>query len=291
MPLLGGLGPLAAMGSLRWSEPDSDFGGLSGLVVAADGTSLIALGDRGLLFHADIRRDAAGRLAAVHLTRQERLLDRNGVHLTPFNSDPEDIAADPSRDGTLWVAFEGLTRVALYPSAAPDRPGRTATPTHAWNRFEPLFGNSGFEALAILPEGRAIAIPERDPGNLPPRVRIYARGAWLEGPVLPGVGSWHVTGAAWGPDNRLWILERRFGILGPKTRIRRFSLEDSSQGFRLAQPEVLLERYLGPQSIWEGIAVRSVPAGIVVMLVSDDNGRAALQTRVSEFFMPINMGP
>ena len=193
-PLAGTRGPLVALGGIAWAEADPEFGGLSGLVIAPDGASLIVVSDRAWLFYGAIARDSGGRLVGVTMTRRERLWSRSGGSLTPFTSDSEDLAADPSGDGTLWVAFEGMTRVFRYPPPAPGEAGRTAIVTAVWNRFEPLFGNKGFEALAMLPDGRAIAIPQRDIGDGAPQIRFYSAGKWQDGPILPDMGGSALAG-------------------------------------------------------------------------------------------------
>ena len=48
-----------------WVNDDPRFGGLSALELSADGSLLTALTDRGMLIHADIRRDDTGQIAEI----------------------------------------------------------------------------------------------------------------------------------------------------------------------------------------------------------------------------------
>ncbi len=77
-----------------------------------------------------------------------------------------------------------------------------------------------------------------------------------------------VVGADFGPDGRLYVLERTFSALGFRTRVRRFDL----LGERDAG-ETLLRRGNGPVrqprrhfAVWRDAAARSR-----LTLVSDDN--------------------
>ena len=278
---------LVAHGRVVWHEDLPGFGGLSGLAVTAGGCGLLALGDRAHVFTAALGRDAKGWIDAVRLTGQAPLLNRKGRPLTPFNSDAEALAPDPAdpSGARFWVGFEGLTRVARYGPADPGQ-GLVATPLHPWNRFEPRFGNQGFEALAALPDGRLLAIgevalPGIDPGPGAP-VFLYDGTGWTGVFSIPDPADYAVADAAFGPDGRLWILERRIGWRGFVTRIRRFALLPGDAG--LGPAETLIEARLGAN--FEGMALWQAPDGrILATLVSDDNFSTWLRSELREFVL------
>jgi hypothetical protein len=190
---------------VEWHVDAPRFGGISALVMATDGRSLIAGGDRGILVEAPVLRDNSGQITGMgtaQITPVRMLRDRP---LTRFRSDFEALTRDP--EGGLFTAFEGYTRIERLA-----RPGALPTPTHRWDRFTPLFGNQGFEALATLPDGRVIAIRET-PGTPGPAPSVIYDGTdWRAGPGIPVSDGFAITGADVGPDGCLYLVERRFTL-------------------------------------------------------------------------------
>ena len=283
--------PASASLTLRsryvWQSDLPGFGGLSGLLIGKDGQDLIALSDHARLFRAGVTRDQAGGITNIQMTGQEGLMSRNGRPLTHFNSDAEDLAPDGDT-GSLWVAFEGLTRVARYPAALNKAQGRIAKPLHAWNHFEARFGNTGFEAIAPLPGGQVLAIAEAvvpglDAGPGAPAL-LYADGTWTAAFSIPAPDGYAVSSADLGPDGQLWLLERRVGWAGFVTRIRRFPLIWAGETLSLGPGETLLEGRLGAHDNFEGLSLwRDPNGGTVVSLITDDGYNFWQRTLILEF--------
>ena len=214
-------------------------------------------------------------------------MDRNGKPLNHFNSDAEDLAPDGDT-GKLWVAFEGLTRVAQYPAALNKARGRIGKPLHPWNKFEERFGNAGFEAVASLRDGQALAIAEAllpgvdaGPGA---SAFLYADEKWTEVFSIPTPDGYAVTSADLGPDGQLWLLERRVGWTGFITRIRRFPLIWTGNTLSLGRGETLLEGRLGWRDNFEGLSLwRDAKGGTVVSLITDDGYSFWQRTLILEF--------
>lgn len=266
---------LVARGVYRWDEPLPGFGGFSGLVMAGDGLSLIAASDAGDLFRARLSRDAEGRIRRIETTWTGRFLDNFGKPVEGFTADAEALAA--GADGTVFVAFESYARIAGFrpPDMMPE-------PQNRWDRFKRFWGNEGFEALAITPEGQLVAVLERATGKPPGYQTFLGRdGRWQAGPVLPAGGGFAAVGADFGPDGRFYLLERRVNLLARfSTRIRRF---DYAQGaFGAAQ--TLMTSAPGALGNMEAISLWTDAAGqVVVSLVSDDNFLPLQETTVVEF--------
>ena len=89
----------------------------------------------------------------------------------------------------------------------------TEVPPHP--DFRRLQANSGLEALAIDAEGVLYAIPERS-GKLERPFPVYRLrdGRWQTQGALRRDGAFLVADAIFGPDGRLYLLERDFEWLG-----------------------------------------------------------------------------
>lgn len=270
-----------------WQSDNAEFGGFSGLLIGTCGRDIIALSDHARLFKASITREPGGKITDLRIIGREGLMDRNGKPLNHFNSDAEDLAPDGDT-GKLWVAFEGLTRVAQYPAALNKARGRIGKPLHPWNKFEERFGNAGFEAVASLRDGQALAIAEAllpgvdaGPGA---SAFLYADEKWTEVFSIPTPDGYAVTSADLGPDGQLWLLERRVGWTGFITRIRRFPLIWNGNTLSLGRGETLLEGRLGWRDNFEGLSLwRDAKGGTVVSLITDDGYSFWQRTLILEF--------
>jgi hypothetical protein len=262
--------------TLTWSERGTDFGGFSALHLSDGGTRVLALSDRGHWATAVLEREG-GRITGARRTGSGPLLGVAGTRLRGRDVDAEAVAVDDR--GRAYVAFEQFHRIRLYdridapPTEVPGAPG-----------FEGLRVNAGLEALAIDEDGVLYAVPERSRawGEPFPVFRLR-HGAWDTRGSLPRVGPFLVTGADFGPDGRLYLLERDFQrFRGFRTRVRRFTL--GAGGF--AGGEILLEtRWLELDNM-EGISVWRDPAGSIrVTLLSDDNFFPLQRTQLAEYIL------
>ncbi len=268
---------LSLRGDYTWTEGSADFGGLSGLIMGRDGGTLITVSDNGVIFQADVTRNDAGVVTAIAATSSLRLHDNANRPVAGFHSNAEALAPGPRN--RVIVAFEGYSRIAAF-----DLPDPKPKPLHPWNLFKPLWGNTGIEALAWLPDGRLMAVVEEAVDGRHP-VYVQTGRSFSEVPGLPADGDYGATDAALGPDGRLYLLERRQDwLMRFQTRIRRFTV------LRGAEPafgagETLLETQAGQLDNMEGLSLwRDTVRNVTVLsLVSDDNFLPVQSTRLVEY--------
>jgi hypothetical protein len=273
-------GPAAVfLSSTVWQDPSRDFGGLSAIELAGDGTAFLAVTDRGTLIEGQIRRDGAGRITAIDIGRMEPLRGRGEAPLPVPRSDAEGLALTP--DGTLYVSFEIAPRVLRY--ARPFGPAEFLPIPRDFNRMKP---NGALESLALAPDGALYTLPEASfrPDGAHPVYRFRA-GRWDQPFLLPAGGDFRPVGADFGPDGRFYLLERSFGLSGFATRLRRFDLPgDGPPGRPLTGGETLIETPAGTHSNLEGLSVwRDATGRLRLTMVSDNNFHRFLPTEIVEY--------
>lgn len=264
---------LVPRGIYYWAEPQQGFGGFSGLAMSPDGASFLTVSDVGWLVRARLDRDAGGRVRSIVTEWRDRFLDNRGKPVNTFNADAEAIAV--AGDGTVYVGFESYARIAaLHP------PDMMPMAQNRWDRFRALWGNAGFEALAILPEGELIAVLE-EPVQGRIRTLVGKDKDWRDGPTLPASDGFVTADAAFGPDGLFYLLERRFAYsAGYATRIRRFPFDAGIFG----PDETLLETKPGALDNMEGISLwRDTTGRTVISLISDDNFLPIQNTLLVEY--------
>ncbi|MDS9466927.1 esterase-like activity of phytase family protein [Paracoccus sp. MBLB3053] len=263
------------VGTYRWNLDEPGFGGFSGIEIEDGGTRFMVLSDRASLRWGTITRDEQGRITGINSDGQSRLKDSQGRNLAPgWKGDSEGLAIGP--DGTIWISYEGLTRVVGH--TAPDSPAKVLPRTAD---FRALQRNSSLEALAILPDGTLLTVPERSGGlEKPFPVWRYRNGEWDHPFSIPRRGDWLAVGADVGPDGRFYLLERDFmGLLGFRSRVRRFDLSETA----LTNEETLLTTLPLQYDNLEGIAVWDDGQGIRLTMISDDNFSRLQRTELVEF--------
>ncbi len=265
---------LSLINDYTWSISDRRFGGLSGIHMSDNGNSILAISDRGLFVVGTVLRDG-DTISGVSNVGFAPVRQISGEPVNAANYDSEGLAVD--RRGNIYVSFEGFDRVRKFSSVtapAEDIPRPRG--------FAALQDNSGLEALAIDGAGTLYAVPERS-GRLDRTFPVFRfkAGRWDQRFSIPRRGNLLPTGAEFGPDGRFYLLERDLaGLLGFKTRIRRFSL--GPNGF--TDEETLLESRFGQFDNLEGISVwRDDRNRIRITLVSDDNFFLFQKTQLVEF--------
>lgn len=255
-------------GGIDLRSPDGRFGGLSGLDVSADGTRLVAVGDRGIWFRATLVYNRKGELVDAKDGEILPVLGVGGRTLEKkSDQDSESIAR--LTDGSYVVGFERRHRLRQYamPGSSARRIAsppvlRTSPPNGGAEALTRLWGNE----LLILSEGLE-ARPGIAAGWIGSGREWRAVGLRRTGIYLP-VGL-----ATRDDDGAVFLLERRFTTLGGiGSRISIIDPRDIGPG------KIFEGRELGqiiPPLIadnFEGISVRRDRHGdTLIYVVSDDN--------------------
>lgn len=263
--------------SARWQIDEPWFGGWSGIDISADGTDMTVLSDEGVLLRTRITRED-GRIAAIATSEPAHLKSAAGKRLKGAGADSEGLAI--AGDGTIYVSFEGRTRVARY-----DRPDSKAHVLPRPAAFRKMPANGSLESLAIDDRGRLYTMPEEwrdDSGAIP--VFRWDGKEWSVPFTLPPRGRFVPVGADFGPDGRLYVLERAFNPpLGFQSRLRRWRID----GDRPHDEETLLETATGTHDNLEGVAIwRDDRGRLRATMVSDDNFFFLQRTELVEYQLP-----
>lgn len=272
--------PAVFLSALRWTGNDPLLGGLSAIDISADGSRFVALSDRGTITEGRLLRDGAGVITGIEAAPMLPLRGEGEAPLRPGRRDSEGIARAP--DGTIYVSFEGASRVLAYDRI--DGPARNL-PVPA--EFRGMQINSSLEALAVDDRGWLYTLPERSGReDRPFPVFVFDGRRWSQPFTIPREGPFLPVGADFGPDGRLYLLERDFeGIAGFASRIRAFTIGPEGPG----PADLVLQTSLGTHDNLEGLAVWRDGAGnIRLTMVSDDNFRFFLRQEVVEYVLPVD---
>ncbi|TDH61387.1 esterase-like activity of phytase family protein [Dankookia rubra] len=275
---------LELLGGIEISDEALGFGGLSALHLDAD-LRVTAISDLAYWMTARIElRD--GRPVGLSGLRSGPLGDGAGQPLPRgYSGDAEALARLP--DGTWLVGFERWHRIRAY--ARIDGPG---VYVQAPPGLEQAGGNGGLESLAVLANGRILAITEAmSVAGQPGVVR-----AWLGGPP----GEWQAMAyrpgedlspadAAPLPDGGALVLERSFSLFGGfggrLVRIPAAALQAAGPGTVLKGEEILRIAAPLPVDNFEGVSAVRVGGRTLVAMISDDNQNLLQRTMLLLFVL------
>ncbi len=259
-------GPLRPLGGLVLHNGVIGFGGFSGMHLAADLT-LTVVSDRARWFSAPLLL-RQGRPAALGALRTGALRDARGQPL-PGDRDGDAEALVRRPDGGWWLAFEGRHRIVGYTTL--DGPGVTVPPPAG---LETVPRNGGLETLALLADGRLLAIVERARRGEDAALRstwLGRPGAWQARAYRPGPGM-SPTDAAGLPDGGALVLERRFSVWEGGFTCRIAHVTAAAMSAPVIEGATLLELPPGgPAENYEAIAVLPRDGALWVAVLSDDN--------------------
>ncbi|MEM1315248.1 MAG: esterase-like activity of phytase family protein [Pseudomonadota bacterium] len=263
---------LELVGGLQFRGGPRDFGGLSAVEASSDGTWFLAVSDQGFLLSGKLRRRSDGGLRDAVELSIDRLM-RHGSAASWSYADAEGLAAlSDDLNGPFAVSFERSHRIGRFedPEADEARIGDGFANAEETQRWHP---NVGLEALALLPDGRLLAIRDAK-GYAAPAYLVEEDGA-LSAATFPKLGPYTPAGADMAPDGRLYVVARRFTTLGGfAVAVWSFAVD----GDRFHDPEILAE--FPP---WtridnaEGLAAWQDALGRTRLLIVTDDNRNILQ--------------
>jgi hypothetical protein len=273
-----------------------DFGGFSGLVVAADGGWLVAVSDRGHWLRAELRHASDGTLIGLGPARLGPLPDADGRPVRGRRRrDAEDLVMLPGQG--LVVSFEGDHRMALYDAhgevPVPGGPPRDVPPPPGIAAMDP---NGGMEAVTRLADGRLLVLSEdlrTEQGLVVGWVGTIDGGGWERLTLVP-TETFRPTSATTLGSGDVLLLERSFQKEADVVRARLSLLPaaDLVPGAELRSRE--LARLVRPQTVdnMEAVAVRSGPDGeTLIYALSDDNFSADQRTLLLQFELLADPNP
>lgn len=282
--------PVPATPHLEWrgglvlTSPSQSFGGWSGLLMAPDGKSFLALSDAGTWMTGKITYDG-GRPHGLTATRIGPLRDAEGKPLASDqdrDSEAITLARGTLAKGTAYIAFERNSRIALVD--VDDAGVSPMTSTLAMPKEALDVGNDGMEAILTLKAGphagALVAFLESPLAG----ESVHRGWIWISDQPTPftveGVGDYGITDAISLDDGSILLLERRFRPTdGVRIRLRNLPADTVAPG-SLAKGEVLLEVDGKQAQIdnLEALAVSKAEAGETVLtIMSDDNFNHVLQ--------------
>lgn len=283
-PAQNQLGELTyAGGVVLTSSYTARLHGLSGIDVAADGRSFVAVSDEGDLVRGRIALDATGRLVGIEDVRLSPLKGENGRLLQGKDEgDAEAITLLPG--GGFAVSFERDHRILAFERA--DAPGRLVVRFAQGDPGFRLDDNGGVEALAV--EGDSLVA-----GTEGGQIRTLAGGrltppAWAPEPPLgfslTGLDS--LAGGDW-----LAVYRAYDPLLGARAVIARLPQARCIRApCEAPHGRIDLARLASPLTVDNFEAISAVPltgGGWRIYLLSDDN----FQTRQRTLLMAFDWAP
>jgi hypothetical protein len=289
-PAQRSVGPLEFLAGFELRSESGQWGGLSGMIVSADGALLTAVADTGRWYRIGLTHDADGRLTGFTGAEAGWLLDGNGrPPRKKIHGDAEAILALP--DGGLLVAFEHKHRLALYKTPAQGHAlTQPAVAAGAPAAIARLPRNGGIEAMARLASGEYLLLSESGKAANGERLGwIGRRRNWAELRVAP-TGQFEPSDLAALPGGDLLLLERRVNLLdGFVSRLSIIEAAAVAPGAVVRPaPLAVLAAPLNVDN-FEAVAAGAAPDGsTLIYLMSDDNQRALQRTLLLQFRLPVD---
>ena len=258
---------------LTLDSPAGGFGGYSGLSVEGDRALLVS--DRGHRLILDLTVDPDGLIQGVRAADLAPLSEADGTPLGGRRADIEDVAFL----GRIHaVSAEGENRVARLSG------DRLTDVGPAPPEDEAVLGlNSGYEAIALMPDGQVMVVSEGTDASGAALVRRGSLGqplaAWAASRYRPARG-FRVTSARVDPHTGdLFVLERAYSLWrGPRMRIARVPADRLGEAV-LTGREVTRMGWREGIDNMEGLDLaRTHDGALRLYLVSDDNLSAAQRT-------------
>ncbi|MBT8153260.1 esterase-like activity of phytase family protein [Epibacterium ulvae] len=271
-----GMGPARFLSSYVLTAKPSWFGGFSALALDETGQRVVVLTDRSHLVGGFVKR-TANKIDRVTFDTHVHLRNADGQIMRHDRDsiDSEGIAI--GQDGALFVSFEGKARVSRYAEIdgqAEDLPRIQA--------FAALQENKALEALAIDPAGRLYTLPEKSAGAAFPVWR-WDGADWQTPFHVEKRNGYLPVGLDIGPDGRFYLLERKFVLIGFRSRLRRWDFV----GDALQNETVLLTTPLRTHDNLEGLSVwRSTDGDLRATMVSDNNFMPFQRSELVEYQLP-----
>jgi hypothetical protein len=273
-------GPFTWRGELELTSSNEKFGGLSGLIMSDECTSLRAVSDAGRWLTANVtyRGNVLSGLANGQIAP---ILDGRGrPPPSKLWGDAEAIAAGPN--GKTIVGFESRTRVGSYDLKSQGTKARFQS-LKPPKEISTGPRNGELESVGYFSNGTLkgyyIAVAESNPdteGNTKAWVWNGMRNFAFS---IKQIENYRITDLAMLPNGGILLLQRSYGSMTlPGMAMSRFPASEIKPG-KTVQPETLLEAKVPFYAIdnMEGLAVCERNGELRVNILSDNNFKTDVQ--------------
>lgn len=274
--------PLTLEAAFVLKSSDPDFGGLSGLWISDDSQRLVAVGDRGDLWRAELDHDATGRLLDVRQWTKSAAARRSASADWRRSYDAEALAG--LEVDAFAIAYEGQHQILTMSLADPARaPAFMPVPSGLGGP-----SNSGIETLATLEDGRLLAIAERVGawGGVGLSAWLIDRDRIDDLIYLPTDGFAPTGGDRL--DDRFYVVERRFSLLGGfKSKIKVVPTHQIFPGRQMEGRLLAAFQWGDLGENFEGLVAKRAPDGRTLLyLIADDNFSFLQRTVLLQLSLP-----
>jgi hypothetical protein len=273
-------GPLTWRGGIELTSTNKKFGGLSGLIMADECTSLRAVSDAGRWLTANVTY-SKNTLSGLTTASLMPILDDKGKPPPSKRwGDAEAIAAGPN--GKTIVGFESRTRVGAYDLAGK---GLTARFQNLNPPKDIVRGqhNGELESVGYFRSGALkgyyIAVAESHSDSQGNTKAWAWNGKRSIAFSIKQLESYNITDIALLPSGDILVLQRSYSAVTlPGMAVTRFPASAIKQG-KTVEPETLLEVRAPFYAIdnMEGLAVCERNGELRINILSDDNFNTGLQ--------------
>jgi hypothetical protein len=269
------VGALTYVRGWSLSSESDDFGGFSGLVVSDDGTSLVAINDKGDWLTADMALGSKKPLQKALIYPFEK-----GAHGDLKSAyDAESLLQ--LNDGFL-VGFEQEHRILEVGAVGGNN---SVSAFGAQADLGSLADNGGIEAMTFLADGRLLMFGEKgldQQGTLPVWLASKTSGTSLR---FKPPFNFSPTDAATLPNGDVLLLTRYYSAFdGVSAKILRIAADDIKEGAVLQGEEIA---HFSPSMTvdnMEALDLRQLADGTIrLYIMSDDNFRSAQRTLLMIF--------
>lgn len=281
-------GKLEWRGGLVLSAPLPAFGGWSGLVVDADGTTFVAVSDAGTWMTGALDYNKSGHLDGLSDLRLGPITALGGKALTRGryrDAEAVALASGSLKSGTLLISFEQKNRIGRFRIG---KDGLSAPSDYLSMPPEMIKrrGTDGIEAVTLLRggplKGATVAVAEAAKTSAGHHVGWIWAGKTPRPFAITEIGGFNITDVASMANGDLLVLERRFRWTeGVKVRLRRVAVTEVKPG-AVVSGDILMAADLGQEiDNLEGLGVHETRDGeTIVTMISDDNFNRFLQRTV-----------
>ena len=264
---------------LHLRSEDPGFGGLSGMVVAPDGATVLTVSDRGDWLHLQLSYADDGRIAGIPSATIGPILTPSG---RPVEGRMEHDAESMIMLGDSYVVgFEGDHRLWRYACTGDDVFACRPTVQRPPRAIRRAGENNGFEAVATLADGRVLILAEE---LIDRRGRL--RG-WISAPRtgnqdakrwrainLPVDGAYRPTSLIGLANGDAVLVERSYSAEeGVRIRISKLAGDSIRPGRTLTRDVIArLDDSLAPvDNLEAGHAIVDAAGNTTIFVISDDN--------------------